>query len=116
MSARPIRLSQVDEVPRQIDSGRAGTVQTLFVQNDSEATGYYVKLYMSETAPTAASVPVWSDRVPAGAASSGGNSRTFPVFAEGAQWWIAVAALAGAGLTAHADEFEISLTFERATP
>lgn len=114
MTTRAYRFPAQAQTPVAIDSGQAGLLETIEAHNPSEAAGAYVKIYASATAPTAGSLPIWSARVPPGAVGSGGTARTLPVFLEGADLWIAVATTAGAGLTAPATPFEISLTFDRA--
>jgi hypothetical protein len=108
MSARGITIDNVDETPQLIDSGRAGALQTITARN-TNATGCYVKIYMSTAAPTASSIPVFSGWVPQG------SPPPFPVFVEGANMWIAAATEFRAGLSAPAADIQVALTFERAS-
>lgn len=110
--ARPQRFSAQGETPAAINDLGACEIQTVFAHNPSEVSGAYVKFYSGAVAPTGASLPVFSVWVPPGAAGTGGAERTIPVFFGGALLWIAVATEAGAGLTAPASAFEISLTLQ----
>lgn len=113
MTTRAHRFAAQGETPSSIDSGRAGTLQTIFAHNPSEAAGAYVKIYAGESAPVGGSVPMWSAWVPPGSVDSGGAERVLPCFLDGGRFWIAVATEPGAGLTAPDADFEISATFER---
>lgn len=109
--ARPLLLSALDETPVRINSGLVTEVQTIFAHNPSEVSGAYVKLYAGASTPVVGTVPIFAAWIPPGAAGSGGAERVLPVFAGAAQLWIAVATQAGAGLTAPAADFAVSLTF-----
>lgn len=107
MSARPIRFPAQGEAPSRINAGAVAEIQTIFAYNPG-AAGAYVKLYAlaGSTAPDGSAVPIFSAWV---AATSGA---VLPMWVGAANIWIAVATEAGAGLTAPASDFEISLTLQ----
>lgn len=102
----PQRFAAQGEVPTSINDGALTKIATIFPSNPDAAAAAYVKLYVGASAPNGSSEPVFSARV--GALSC----PPLPVFAESSHWWIAVATEPGAGLTAPATYFEVSITFE----
>lgn len=111
--ASPIRYAALSNTPEQITgggtfaSGVFGDIESIEATNPDASAGAYVKLYQSTTTPDGSSVPVYSGFI---ASNSG---RTLPVFSGGAYWWIAVATEPGAGLSAPATAFQVTVMFER---
>lgn len=110
--ATPTRFASLSNTPQRIAAGEVRRIETIAAHNPSEASGAYVKLYAltGSSAPTGSSVPVWAGWVGPGAAGSGGAGQLFPLFVDGANFWIAVATEFGAGLSAPAAAFNVSIT------
>lgn len=110
--ATPTIFAALSNTPQRIAAGAVCRIETILANNTSEASGAYVKIYAlaGTTAPTGSAVPIWRGFVGAAPADSGGESAVLPVFIDGANFWIAVATEAGAGLSAPAAAFEVTIT------
>lgn len=97
------RIGSVSNIPLPIAGGARVSLETIFASNPG-ASGAYVKLYASADTPDATSVPIWSVLVPAG------QCPPLPVFVDQSDLWIAATTEDGAGLTAPATAFVVSIT------
>jgi hypothetical protein len=101
----------LSNTPQRIAAGEVRELHTITAHNPSVVSGAYVKIYAlaGTTAPDGSAVPIWSGWVGPGIAGSGGTGSTLAVFIGGANFWIAVATEAGAGLSAPATAFQVSI-------
>jgi hypothetical protein len=90
----PRTFIALDETP-QVVHAAVGSIGIVIIDNPDTSDPVFVKLYRSASAPAVASVtPAIELKVEAGTAMP------WPVFADGAQWWIAAGSVRGADATA----------------
>lgn len=105
-------FASLSNTPQRIKAGAVCKIETIMAHNPSEASGAYVKIYAlpGSSAPTGSATPIWRAWVGPGSTGSGGQGVPLPVFIDGACFWIAVATEAGAGLSAPASAFQVTVT------
>lgn len=103
--SHPARFAALSNTPISIRSAALTKLETIVASNPDAGAAAYVKLYASATTPTGSTAPIFSARIAAG------QCLTLPVFVEMSHLWIAAATEAGAGLSAPATAFEVSVTY-----
>jgi hypothetical protein len=102
--ARPHQFAALSNTPVAVRAGAVCELQTLDVHN-ANATGCYVKVYASATAPAAGTVPI-------GAYWCAQGRTPISVFANCSHLWLAAATEFAAGLSAPAAAVDVTATIE----